>query len=160
MELGGGWLTHKESHFPAFLSLDTERVCKLPSIIHTSIAVSYHFYTQPPFRNIMAQNIHTQSVAFGNNNANCGNTIGSYNTTIYSSDEDAKIMHWLSPLEPDKRHHSLRTDRFEGVGNWLLETSEFREWRGGEGGVDQPVLFCSGDPGVGKTHLRSAARFL
>ena len=108
----------------------------------------------------MAQNIHTQSVAFGSNNANCGNTIGSYNTTIYSSDEDAKIMHWLSPLEPDDRHNSLRTNRFEGVGDWLLETSEFREWRGGKGGVDHAVLFCSGDPGVGKTHLRFVVRFL
>ena len=107
----------------------------------------------------MAQNIHIQSIAFGDNNDNCGNTIGSYNTTVYSSDEDAKIMHWLSPLEPDKRHDSLRTDRFDGVGNWLLETSKFREWREGEGGVDQAVLFCSGDPGVGKTHLRLATRF-
>jgi len=96
----------------------------------------------------------TQSIKFGNNNANCGNTIGSNNTTIYNSDEDAKIMEWLSPLEPDSRHHSVRTNRFEGVGDWLLETSEFREWRAGEGGADQGVLFCSGDPGVGKTHLR------
>ena len=106
----------------------------------------------------MARNIHTQSVALGDNNVNCGNTIGSYNTTIYGSDEDRRIMHWLSPLEPENRHHSLRTDRCEGVGEWLLETSEFRDWRGGEGGVDQAVLFCSGDPGVGKTHLRSVAR--
>jgi len=102
---------------------------------------------------------HTPSIKFGDNNANCGNTIGSHNTTIYNSDEDAKIMGWLSPLEPDNRHHTVRTNRFEGVGDWLLETREFRDWRGGEGGADQAVLFCSGDPGVGKTHLRQAGRF-
>jgi hypothetical protein len=39
-------------------------------------------------------------------------------------------MRWLSPLEPNNRHQGVRTDRFDGVGDWLLETSEFREWRG------------------------------
>jgi len=63
-------------------------------------------------------------------------------------------MRWLSPLEPENRHHTVRADRCEGVGNWLLETSEFKEWRGGEGGADKAGLFCFGDPGVGKTHLR------
>ena len=94
----------------------------------------------------------TQSINFGDNNSNCNNTIGSYN--IYNSDKDAEIMRWLSPLEPDNRHHDVRTNRFEGVGDWLLGTAEFRKWRGGEGGADKAVLFCSGNPGVGKTHLR------
>jgi len=102
----------------------------------------------------MAQTTYTNSIAFGDGNAYCGNTIGSYNTTNYNSEEDAKIMGWLSPLEPDNRHHGVRTNRFEGVGDWLLETREFREWRGGEGGAHKAVLFCPGGPGVGKTHLR------
>jgi len=68
-------------------------------------------------------------------------------------------MHWLTPIEPAKRHDGVRTERFEGVGDWLLETSEFQEWRGGVGGADKAVLFCSGDPGVGKTYLRSVAGF-
>jgi len=102
----------------------------------------------------MAQTIHTQSTTFGDNSSNCNNITGSYNTTIYTSDEDAKIMHWISPLEPNNRHHSLRTDRFAGVGDWLLETSEFREWSGTEDGDHHAFLFCSGGPGVGKTHLR------
>ena len=100
----------------------------------------------------MAQTTHTQR--FGNNNSNCGNISGSYNTTIYKSDKEAKIMGWLSPLEPDNRHHAVRTNRHDGVGDWLLETSEFREWRRSESGADKAVLFCSGSPGVGKTHLR------
>jgi len=103
------------------------------------------------------------TIKFGDNNKNCITTIGSNNKTVNNtvhktvyikSNEDAQIMSWLSPLEPDNRHHTVRTNRHEGVGNWLLETSEFREWRRIEGGVDKAVLFCSGNPGVGKTHLR------
>ena len=103
----------------------------------------------------MAQTTHTQSVNLGDGNTGCGNTIGSFNNTnIYKSDEDAQVMRWLSPLEPNNRHQSVRNERFDGVGDWLLETSEFREWRSGEGGADKAVLFCSGNPGVGKTYLR------
>jgi len=102
----------------------------------------------------MAQTISTHTVTFGDGNTNCGNIDNSVNTTVYNSDQDAKIMRWLSPLEPENRHHTVRVDRFEGVGKWLLETSEFEEWKGGEGGVDKAGLFCFGDPGVGKTHLR------
>ena len=94
-----------------------------------------------------------QSVS-GDGNTNCNNIIGSFNNTFVRSDEDGQIMRWLSPLEPNTRHQSVRTDRFEGVGDWLLETTEFREWRDGEGGADEAVLFCSGNPGVGKTYLR------
>jgi len=101
----------------------------------------------------MAQVTRTQSVRIGDSNANCGNTIASFNT-IYNSDQDAQIMRWLSPLEPNNRHQGVRTDRFDGVGDWLLETKEFREWRASEGGADMAVLFCSGNPGVGKTYLR------
>ena len=103
----------------------------------------------------MAQNTHIQSIKFGDNNANSGNITDSFNnTTVYNSDEEAQIMRWLSPLEPKDRHHSVRTDRFEGAGDWVLETSEWREWRDSEGGADTAVLFCSGHPGVGKTYLR------
>ena len=90
-------------------------------------------------------------IAFGNSNS--GNISGSFNNIFYISDEDAQVMRWLSPLEPNYRHQAVRTDRFDGVGDWLLETSEFREWRSGEGGADKGVLFCSGNPGVGKTYL-------
>ena len=99
----------------------------------------------------MDQTSHKLSVRFGDGNFHSGNITGSFNN--YASDEDAKIMHWLSPLEPSKRHQSVRTDRFDGVGDWLLETGEFRGWRGSQDGADGAVLFCSGNPGVGKTYL-------
>ena len=101
----------------------------------------------------MAQISHILSASLGDHNSNCGNINAFFNTTCMS-DEDAQIMRWLSPLEPNNRHQSVRTDRLDGVGDWLLETREFREWRGSEDGADHAVLFCSGNPGVGKTYLR------
>ena len=100
----------------------------------------------------MAQTSH--SVSVGDSNFHSGNITGSFNTTFYGSDKDKQIMCWLSPMEPNKRHQGVRTDRFDGIGDWLLETSEFRQWRNGEGGDEKAVLFCSGNPGVGKTYLR------
>ena len=95
---------------------------------------------------------------FGDDNFNCGNETNfhgnTFNLNNIIADENPEIMKWLSPLDPRRRHHDVRTDRIDGVGNWLLETSEFRQWRGGGGGADKAVLFCSGDPGVGKTYLR------
>ena len=91
------------------------------------------------------------------------NSFNSFSTNIVNittgiDDEKRQILEWLSPLEPNQRHHSVRNERIDGVGNWFLETDEFRKWGGasdgdGDGYVPQ-VLFCYGDPGVGKTYLR------
>lgn len=69
-------------------------------------------------------------------------------------DENPEILQWLSTLESEKRHQDLRINRLEGVGNWLLETDEFREWGNKQDASLQAVLFCHGHPGVGKTHIR------
>src|ERR1700760_741436 len=104
----------------------------------------------------MESTTYTPSVNCGN--VNCGNVTNSHNNIVnlnqVIADENPEIMQWLSPLDPRTRHQDVRTDRFDTVGSWFLETSEFREWRSGEGGADRAVLFCSGDPGVGKTYLR------
>ena len=70
------------------------------------------------------------------------------------ADENPEIMQWLSPLDLRRRHQEVSTDRVDGVGNWLLEINEFREWMSNESGADKAVLFCCGSPGVGKTYLR------
>ena len=67
------------------------------------------------------------SVSFLDGNVLFRNITGSFNT--YRSNEDAQIL------------------------DWLLETGESREWRGSENGADKAVLFCSGNPVVGKTYL-------
>jgi len=84
-------------------------------------------------------------------NVNSFNTV---NLITGLDDEGRQILPWLSPLEPQQRHQGVRTDRVEGVGSWVLETSEFRKWRDAEGGCVEQVLLCYGNPGVGKTHVR------
>ena len=91
-------------------------------------------------------------------NINSYNVTNSHNNTVnvknVIADENPEIMQWLSPLNPKRRHQDVRADRLDGVGNWLLQTKEFREWKSDEGGADKAVLFCCGDPGVGKTYIR------
>ena len=85
-------------------------------------------------------------------NNNSFNNIVNFITEI--DDEGQQILRWLSPLEPQQRHQGVRADRLEGVGNWVLEISEFRKWRDAEDGCVEQVLFCYGNPGVGKTYVR------
>ena len=83
---------------------------------------------------------------------NCNNTIVNSNTEIDL--ERYQILQWLSPLEPQQRHQGVRTNRLDGIGNWVLETNEYKKWSGAEDGCVESVLFCDGNPGVGKTYLR------
>jgi len=87
------------------------------------------------------------------------NNIGSLNTTninLTVADDRPNILAWLSPLDPKLRHQDIRDRRVENVGEWLLNTEEFRSWyAGSEGGESRnAVLYCYGDPGVGKTYMR------
>ena len=65
----------------------------------------------------------------------------------------ARLIDRVHSLDPTLRHDGLRSFRAEGVGDWLLRTEEFVNWNISEGEVVCPVLFCYGDPGVGKTHI-------
>ena len=92
-------------------------------------------------------------------NTNSFNALTNYNNNIFNINagpdaERHQILQWLSPLEPQQRHQGVRTDRLDSVGNWVLETNEFGKWRDAEDGYVEPVLFCYGNPGVGKTYLR------
>ena len=141
-------LSHRAPHHPAFFNSSHRNSINSPNTTTNYRTIST--FSRRFRQNTMAQISHTQSVTIGDGNFQSGN-IGSFNTAYYNSDEDAQIMCWLSPLEPNTRHQGVRTGRFGGVGDWLLETSEFQEWRDG---ADQAVLFCPGNPGVGKTYLR------
>ena len=112
----------------------------------------------------MKRTTNTQSFGFGK--AGGGDVTNSQDKTITldnkagtskrikTDDEDNQIKQWLSPLEPGYKHQSVQTNRLDGVGGWLLETNEFREWSGSQGMPKQSVFFCYGNPGVGKTHIR------
>ena len=86
------------------------------------------------------------------------NNINSLNTfnNITIADDRPNILGWLSPLEPRLRHQDIQDNRVEDIGEWLLQTEEFKSWcaGGGRGKSDNAVLFCYGDPGAGKTYIR------
>ena len=71
-------------------------------------------------------------------------------------DDRSRILAMLSHLENGLQHADIQKGRVKGVGEWLVQTEEFRRWNGfeGEDGGDEAVLFCYGDPGVGKTFIR------
>jgi len=97
--------------------------------------------------------------------SNCLNTTNSYNNVATTSnvwnnctvaDDLSPLLTWLSPLDPGLRHSDIQERRVKDVGGWLMETKEFRTWSGLSGGGegDEAVLFCYGNPGVGKTFIR------
>jgi Cdc6-like AAA superfamily ATPase len=49
------------------------------------------------------------------------------------------------------RHSDIFRDHQPGTGQWLLESEEFQSWTS----QNDKTLFCSGDPGAGKTVLSS-----
>ena len=87
------------------------------------------------------------------------NNISSLNTTNFNftvADDGPNILAWLSPLDHRLRHQDIRDGRVENVGEWLLQTEEFKIWCAGseDNKSESAVLFCYGDPGVGKTYIR------
>ena len=75
------------------------------------------------------------------------NNINSFNTSVNfaATDNRSNILTWLSPLNPKLRHQDVQDSRVENVGEWLLQTEEFRSWHAGGGGdeSDNAVLFRS-----------------
>ena len=94
-------------------------------------------------------------MSHSSHNINSFNTVNVSNN--FTGDDDrSNILAWLSPLDPKSRHQDIQERRVENVGEWLLESEEFRSWRTGSGGdeSDNGALFCYGNPGVGKTYVR------
>ena len=71
-----------------------------------------------------------------------------------ANEESLRIQAWLSPLEPHRRHQDVSNRRLDGVGDWVLQRSEFKSWYKSQDGSGNPTLLCYGGQGVGKTHIR------
>ena len=94
-----------------------------------------------------------------NDSSNCLNTSSSYNTIVLNNctvaDDRSQLLTWLSPLDPGLRHRDIQERRVRDVGEWIIQTEEFRRWCefSEKDGDDKAVLFCYGGPGVGKTFI-------
>lgn len=66
---------------------------------------------------------------------------------VQLSDEEHRILDWLSPLPDPSRSTGERDRRQTGTGTWFLQTPEYVSWRNGT----SPTLLCPGIPGAGKT---------
>jgi len=100
------------------------------------------------------------SLSFSHNYNSFNPTYVTYTNTTYTNsiaaEDRPNFLAWLSPLDPKLRHQDIRDRRIENVGEWVLETEEFRSWYAGTkcDGSEKAVLFCYGDPGIGKTFIR------
>jgi len=120
---------------------------KLSRILSTHHLLSTSFRTAKMSRNLFHDNL----------NSLAGNCCSFNNTaTINNAYPRPDILTWLSPLEPRLRHEDIRERRARNVGEWVLQAEEFKNWYAGSGRSesDTGVLFCYGDPGVGKTFIR------
>lgn len=88
-----------------------------------------------------------------NGNKNSFNISNSFNNN-FVPDIRSEILSWISPLEPQKRHHDVRNRRLSGIGDWLQDTTDFQKWRNDHDDPFKATLFCYGAPGVGKTFMR------
>ena len=96
-----------------------------------------------------------------NDSDNCLNSTNSFNNVWNNptiADDRSRLLTWLSPLAPRLRHREVQERRVKDIGEWLIQTMEFRRWYNlggeGEGEGEGAVLFCYGDPEVVKTFIR------
>ncbi|KAJ7591869.1 hypothetical protein C8J56DRAFT_1162465 [Mycena floridula] len=61
------------------------------------------------------------------------------------------FANWLSPLNFEATQYNFVSSCTSSTGEWLLADAEFQRWTAGHVGI----LWCPGDPGVGKTMLVS-----
>ncbi|KAJ7582134.1 ankyrin repeat-containing domain protein, partial [Mycena floridula] len=67
------------------------------------------------------------------------------------SDDMRKFADWLSRLDFQTTQQHLISQWTPGTVDWFIENAKFQDWTAGKFGV----LWCPGEPGVGKTILAS-----
>jgi len=108
------------------------------------------------FHTVLTLEKDKMSQSFSQNTNSLNYTAINVSNNFIAADHRSSILSWLSPLDPKSRHQDIQERRVENIGEWLLQTEEFRSWHAGSGAGDSAntALFCYGDPGVGKTFIR------
>ena len=79
---------------------------------------------------------------------------------------NSEVLNWLTEFDYGPQHSDIWRKRQPGTCQWFLDSDEYEKWLASEGRAKEGVLFCPGDPGVGKTVLTAtviedlAQRFL
>lgn len=68
---------------------------------------------------------------------------------MHLNQEEERILHWLSPVDPTAKHRAYKRERQPGTGAWLFNLPEMRNWLGSS--ID--TLWIYGIQGAGKTTL-------
>ncbi|KAK4553330.1 hypothetical protein LTR86_009630 [Recurvomyces mirabilis] len=66
-------------------------------------------------------------------------------------DNFQKLVNWLSPPDPSLNHNAARNKHEQDTGRWLLECSEYKQWKTSQA----KLLWLYGKAGCGKTVLCS-----
>ncbi|KAJ7591920.1 ankyrin repeat-containing domain protein [Mycena floridula] len=78
--------------------------------------------------------------------------IGIHQVQAQSMTADLRAFaNWLSPLNFEATQYNFVSSCTPSTGEWLLADAEFQRWTAGH----VRILWCPGDPGVGKTMLAS-----
>jgi len=152
------WIYWTRLSSPAPQNGDCPRFSSPPTELHQPTLLD-KITQEPILFNPQSTEKYKMSQPHINGNINCFNNDNSVSNVwnhFTVVDERSEILAWLSPLEPQIRHHDIQSRRIDNVGGWLIETEEYRNWFGGIGGGNSSgsALFCYGSPGVGKTFIR------
>lgn len=61
--------------------------------------------------------------------------------------ETIKALEWISPTQYPARYKDILENRTDGTVAWFLKSSKLQAWSR----LDETCLYCSGEPGTGKT---------
>ena len=67
----------------------------------------------------------SQSFSHNINSLNSYAAVNVWNSFTVADDR-SNILAWLSPLDPKSRHEEIQDRRVENIGEWLLQTEEFK----------------------------------
>ncbi|CAM1509524.1 Fc.00g032630.m01.CDS01 [Cosmosporella sp. VM-42] len=61
------------------------------------------------------------------------------------------ILDWICDRGTQRKHAELINSHHPGTGQWVFERPEFQKWTA----MEKAILWCYGNPGVGKTQIMS-----